>query len=158
MAGKFMEALSDEGGASVSSMHPVLFAATFEDGRNSRVLRSLLNLLGGVKSIPVGSHGGLQPRRQCRPRSWETVEDPKVRMHSKYLLDLAINAPNGDKQGAQLIHNGFHHQDRSVHHSGILGQRDRRTNLPQSFINPMAVSRTVFLVELANVLRFCLLK
>src|SRR5262245_52845333 len=97
MASKFMEALSDEGGASITPMHPFSLAATFHNRRDPGVL---LNFLCRVKSTPVGSHRGLQPRRQSGPSSWEAIEDLKVRMLSKYLLDLSVEVTNGGEQGS----------------------------------------------------------
>src|SRR6266487_1635679 len=117
-----------------------------------------LHLISGIETISVRPHRRLKTWRHCGPCPREAIKDLKIRVLSKYSLDLFVDASNSFKQRTQLNQHGFHNDDRGTNHGSVLGQRDGRTDLLQSFINQFTAPGTMVCVELANLFRFGFLK
>ena len=95
MIGKFMEALTQKLRTGPAPMHPALFAALLGDRGNAR---QLLNLLGGLKAIPIRTEGRQQARGQDCARSRKTFKQGTIGMLSKNRCNLAVEPLDGVQQ------------------------------------------------------------
>src|SRR2546427_3030433 len=96
---KFMKALTQKLRAGPAPMHPVLLTALLGDRSNAR---QLLDLLGGLKAIPIRAKGRQQARGQGSARSRKTFKQGTIGMLSKKDTDLAVKLLDGSQQGTNL--------------------------------------------------------
>lgn len=87
-----METLLDKLGAGEASMYPCRFAGTLRNRCNAGVLRKLI---GGLKAASVGSHYGQQARRQGGAGAGKAVENFRIGMVLKELLDSLVEVSDG---------------------------------------------------------------
>ena len=95
VVGKFMKALTQKLRASPAPMHPVLLAAFLGDRSNAR---QLLDLLGGLKAIPIRAKGRQQARGQGSACSRKTFKQEAIGMLLKKRRDLLIKPFQGGDQ------------------------------------------------------------
>ena len=112
----------------------MLFATTFGDRCDPRVG---LHLLGKLESIAVAAESSEQSQRQSLASAIECLEDRRIAVLGKQVLDLLVVGLNGRRQLAQLLDQGLHHHRGCFDDGAVGGQRlglaDRAYNLDRAF-------------------------
>jgi hypothetical protein len=99
--GPFVKGLTQELWTGPTTMDPVLFSAAFDNRRDAAIT---LHFVSRSLAVVIRPKGGDQAQCQSRPGPWERVENKKIRMRLRELLDLSIEKSEGLSQRLQDSH------------------------------------------------------
>ena len=147
MSRKFLKALTQEFRTGPTPMHPALFAALFGDRGNAR---QLVNLLGGLKAIPIRAKRRQQTRGQSLARPRKTLKQGAIGMLLKNRGDLLIKPLDGLQQRAYLLNQNLGHHRARQHCRRILSQGPGSPDLLQSLLQLFGTRPPMVPIELPD--------